>query len=150
MAAARHLAIKRVTEDLEAFGFNTCISSLMTYSNEIQKAPSRIDLETLLVLLNPFAPHLTEELWSRLGRHELLCRQPWPTWDARYLVASVIEYAVQVNGKLRSTFSIAASAAEAAVKEAALADAKVKAALDGKTIVKAIVVPQKLVSLVVK
>ncbi|MFI5346632.1 MAG: leucine--tRNA ligase [Elusimicrobiota bacterium] len=152
LLTARHRAIKKVGEDLEAFGFNTCISSLMIYLNEIQKdsAPSRVDLETLLVLLNPFAPHLTEELWEKLGHKDLLCRQAWPKWDPQFLIDSTIEYPVQVNGKLRSTFTIAADAAEAAVKEAALADPKVKIALEGKTIVKAIFVPKKLLNLVVK
>ncbi len=152
VAAARHRAIKKVGEDLEAFRFNTCISSLMTYSNDIQKesVPATIDLDTLLILLNPFAPHITEELWSRLGHDDLLCRQPWPSWDAKFLVASVIEYAVQANGKLRSTFSISAGASEAEVVAAALADPRVKLALDGKTVVKTIVVPNKLVNLVVK
>jgi len=152
VVAARHRAIKKVGEDLEAFGFNTCISSLMIYSNEIQKdpAPSKVDLETLLVLLNPFAPHLTEELWSKLGHTDLLCRRPWPKWDAKYLVDSVVEYAVQVNGKLRSTFSIAADAGQDEAKAAAMADPKVAAAVEGKTVVKIIVVPKKLVSLVVK
>ncbi|OGR96521.1 MAG: leucine--tRNA ligase [Elusimicrobia bacterium RBG_16_66_12] len=152
LAGVRHRTIKKVTEDLETFAFNTCISQLMIYLNEIQKekTPAQVDLETFLVLLNPFAPHLTEELWSVLGRKELLCRRPWPAWDARYLVDSVIEYAVQVNGKLRATFSIAAGAAEAAVKEAALSNEKVKIALDGRTPFKTIVVPKKLVNLVVK
>ncbi|MEK7384599.1 MAG: leucine--tRNA ligase, partial [Elusimicrobiota bacterium] len=97
-AGIRHRTIKKVTEDLEAFAFNTCISQLMIYLNEIQKenAPSLIDLRTFLILLNPFAPHLTEELWSVLGQKELLCRRPWPTWDAQYLVDSVDEHAVQI------------------------------------------------------
>ena len=150
--SVRHATIKKVSEDLEAFGFNTCIAALMSYSNEIQKqpVPTKIDLETLLILLNPFAPHITEELWSMLGHKDLLCRQAWPTWDPKFLIESVIEYAVQVNGKLRSTFSIASDAAEAAILDAALADAKVKIAIDSKTIVKKIVVPKKLVNLVVK
>ncbi len=148
----RHRTIKKVTEDLESFGFNTCLSSLMIYLNEIQKeeAPSRADLETLILLLNPFAPHLTEEIWSRLGHADLLGRQGWPSWEAKYLIDATVEYAVQVNGKLRATFTIAADAMDEAVKAAALADVKVKAALEGKTIVKSIVVPKKLVNLVVK
>ena len=152
LIAARNRAIKKVTEDLESFGFNTCISSLMTYLNEIQKekTPSKIDLETLLLLLNPFAPHLTEELWQKLGHSDLLCRQPWPTWDAKFLIDSVIEYPVQINGKLRATFTIAADAAEEEIKAAALAEPKIKAALEGKTIVKIIAVPKKLINLVVK
>ena len=152
LASIRHRTIKKVTEDLEAFGFNTCISSLMEYRNAIaeEKTPSKVDLETLLILLNPFAPHLTEELWQKLGRQDILARQAWPIWDAKYLVDSTVEYAVQVNGKLRATFTIAADAAADAVKAAALADAKVKAAIDGKQVVKSIVVPKKLVNLVVK
>jgi len=152
LIALRHRTIKKVTEDLEAFAFNTCLSQLMIYCNEIQKqeVASKADIETLLILLSPFAPHLTEELWSRLGHNELLCRQPWPAWDAKYLIDSVVEYAVQVNGKLRATFSIAAEAAEAAVKEAALANEKVQIALGGKSVIKTVIVPKKLVNLVVK
>jgi leucyl-tRNA synthetase len=152
LVSARHRAIKKVTEDLEAFGFNTCLSSLMIYLNAIsdEKPVARVDLETLLTLLNPFAPHLTEELWEKLGGQGLLCRRPWPAWDERHLVDSVVEYAVQVNGKVRATFTIGADSPEAAVKDAALALDKVKAALDGKQVVKSIVVPKKLVNLVVK
>jgi len=152
LADVRHRTIKKVTEDIEAFAFNTCISQLMIYLNEIQKeaAPAKADLETLLILLNPFAPHLSEELWSRLGHAEPLCRRPWPSWDEKNLVDSVVEYAVQVNGKLRATFTIAADAPQAAVQEAALAHEKVKTALNGKTVIKTIVVPKKLVNLVVK
>jgi leucyl-tRNA synthetase len=150
--AARHRAIKKVGEDLESFGFNTCISSLMIYLNEIQKggAPARVDLETLLTLMNPFAPHITEELWSKLGHKDLLCRRPWPDYDPKYLVDSVVEYVAQVNGKIRASFTIASDAPEAAIIEAARSDAKVRAALEGKTLVKTIVVPKKLVNMVVK
>jgi leucyl-tRNA synthetase len=152
LVSVRHRTIKKVTEDLESFGFNTCISSLMIYLNDIQKAttPARIDLETLLILLNPFAPHLTEELWEKLGHTDLLCRQSWPVWDKNHLIDAVIEYAVQVNGKLRATFLIAAEAPVETVKEAALADSKIQAVLEGKIVVKTIVVPKKLVNLVVK
>ena len=153
LLASRHRAIKKVTEDIEAFGFNTAVSALMIYLNDIQAGKggiARVDAETLLILLNPFAPHLTEELWESLGHEDLLCRRAWPAWDARHLVDSVVEYAVSVNGKVRSTFTIAVDAPEADVKAAALADAKVKAALDGKTLLKTIVVPKKLVNLVVK
>ncbi len=150
--ALRHRTIKKVSEDIESFGFNTAISALMIYLNALQadNAPSKADLDTFLILLNPFAPHLTEELWSKLGHEDLLCRQPWPSWDAKHLVDSTIEYPVQVNGKLRATFTIAADAADDAVKETALANEKVKAAVDGKQIVKIILIPKKLVNLVVK
>ncbi|MDO8756910.1 MAG: class I tRNA ligase family protein, partial [Elusimicrobiota bacterium] len=150
--ALRHRTIKKVGEDIESFGFNTAISSLMIYLNALQadNAPSKIDLDTFLILLNPFAPHLTEELWEKLGHEDLLCRQPWPSWDPKHLVDSTIEYPVQVNGKLRATFTIAADAADDAVKEMALTNDKVKAAVDGKQIVKVILIPKKLVNLVVK
>jgi len=150
--ALRHRTIKKVGEDIESFGFNTAISTLMIYLNAIQadNAPSKTDLDTFLVLLNPFAPHLTEELWSKLGHEDLLCRQPWPSWDAKHLVEAEIEYPVQVNGKLRATFTIATDATDDAVKAAALSNDKVKAATDGKQIVKIILIPKKLVNLVVK
>ncbi|MDD5301942.1 MAG: leucine--tRNA ligase [Elusimicrobia bacterium] len=152
LVALRHRTIKKVGEDIETFGFNTGISSLMIYLNAIQdeKVPSKIDLDAFLILLNPFAPHLTEELWEKLGNNGLLCRQVWPSWDAKHLVDATIEYPVQVNGKLRATFTIAADADDAAVKEAALSQEKVKAAVDGKQIVKIILIPKKLVNLVVK
>ncbi len=152
LIALRHRTIKKVSEDIESFGFNTAISALMIYLNAIQdgKAPSKIDLDTFLVLLNPFAPHLTEELWEKLANKGLLCRQPWPTWDPKHLVDSTIEYPVQVNGKLRATFTIAADATDDAVKAEALAHEKVKAAIGVQQIVKVILIPKKLVNLVVK
>jgi leucyl-tRNA synthetase len=150
--ALRHRTIKKVGEDIEAFGFNTAISTLMIYLNGISadNAPSKIDLDTFLILLNPFAPHLTEELWEKLAHETLLCRQPWPSWDAKHLVESVLEYPVQVNGKLRDTFKIAADASDELVKETAIKLVKVQAAVGTQTIVKIILIPKKLVSLVVK
>jgi leucyl-tRNA synthetase len=152
LAPLRHRTIKKVGEDIEAFGFNTAISALMIYLNALsaEATPARVDVETFLTLLNPFAPHLTEELWEKLGNKDLLCRRPWPAWDAKHLVDTTIEYPVQVNGKLKATFVIAADAAEEAVKAAALGHEKVKAAIDGKQVVKVILVPKKLVSLVIK
>ncbi len=152
LVALRHRTIKKVGEDIEAFGFNTAISALMIYLNAIhaEKAPAKADLDAFLVLLNPFAPHLTEELWQKLGHGDLLCRQTWPSWDAGHLVDSTIEYPVQVNGKLRATFTISADATESAVKEAALGHEKVKAAVGAQQIVKVILIPKKLVNLVVK
>ncbi|MBI2385981.1 MAG: leucine--tRNA ligase, partial [Elusimicrobia bacterium] len=152
LVALRHRTIKKVGEDIEAFGFNTGISALMIYLNALQAddAPSKIDLDTFLLLLNPFAPHLTEELWEKLGHEDLLCRQPWPSWDAKHLVDSTIEYPVQVNGKLRDTFTIAADAADDVVKETAVNLAKVQNAVGTQKIVKIILIPKKLVNLVVK
>jgi leucyl-tRNA synthetase len=152
LVAPRHRAIKKVTDDIAAFGFNTAISAMMIYSNEIQaqEKASRVDLETLLTILNPFAPHLTEELWERLGHKEPLAKNPWPSYEDRYLKDSQVEYAVQVNGKVRATFNFEADAEQKAVVAAAMANDKVKAAVDGKSVVKTIVVPNRLVNIVVK
>ncbi len=152
LLSLRHRTIKKVGEDIESFGFNTAISALMIYLNTIQSEslPAKIDLETFLILLNPFAPHLTEELWEKLGHKDMLCRQTWPSWDAEHLVNALIEYPVQINGKLRATFMIAADTEEAGIKDAALAQEKVTAAVKGKQIVKIIFVPKKLINLVVK
>jgi len=150
--SARHRAIKKVTEDIATFNFNTAISALMIYGNEIQKAgaAARADLEAMLTLLHPFAPHMTEELWERLGHKNCLARQPWPAFDVQYLKDREVEYAVQVNGKLRATFVFAADAAEAEAREAALALDKVRAALAGKSVMKVIVVPNRLVNIVAR
>ncbi|MBI5240535.1 MAG: leucine--tRNA ligase [Elusimicrobia bacterium] len=154
--STRHRTIKKVGDDIASFGFNTAISALMIYCNEVQKSavegavPARVDLETLVALLHPFAPHLTEELWERLGHKDLLARRPWPAFAEQHLKDREVEYAVQVNGKVRATFTFSADAAEAAVKEAALAPAKIKTALEGKTILKVIVVPNRLVNIVAR
>ena len=124
----------------------------MIYANEVsvQQPPARIDLETLVTLLHPFAPHLTEELWERLGHRECLASRPWPSYDERFLRDSEVEYAVQINGKLRATFNFCADAPEQQVRAAALALEKIKTATAGKSIVKTIVVPNRLVNIVVK
>ncbi len=152
LVALRHRTIKKVGEDIDAFAFNTAISAMMIYLNAIveEKQAARADVETLLILLNPFAPHQTEELWEQLGHKDMLCRKPWPDYDPKHLVDSVVEYAVQVNGKVRDTFKIAADASQDQAAEAALALDKVKAAIGSLTVVKKIVVPKKLVNLVVK
>ncbi len=148
----RHRTIKKVGDDIASFGFNTAISAMMIYLNEIQtqKSPARADVEALLTLLHPFAPHLTEELWERLAHKECLAKQGWPIYEEKYLKDSKVEYAVQVNGKVRATFEFDADAAEEPVKTAAMAVDKVKAAIDGKTIVKTIVIKNRLVNIVVK
>ncbi len=152
LAPLRHKTIKKVTEDIEGFGFNTAISALMIYSNELQaqEAPARADLEALLALLHPFAPHLTEELWERLGRKACLASQPWPSYEEKLLKSTQVEYAVQVNGRLRAAFPFPADAPQAQVAEAALGLEKVKAAVAGKSLVRTIVVPNRLVNIVVK
>ncbi|MBI5631490.1 MAG: leucine--tRNA ligase [Elusimicrobia bacterium] len=152
LKSLRHKTIKKVTGDIEQFGFNTAISALMIYLNELQsqKPPARADLEAFLILLNPFAPHLTEELWERLGHEKCLAREPWPAYDEDLIKEDQVEYAVQVNGKVRATFRFEADAPERSVREAALALEKIQAAMAGKAVLKAIVVPNRLVNIVVK
>ncbi|MDE2038880.1 MAG: leucine--tRNA ligase [Elusimicrobia bacterium] len=152
LVVLRHKTIKKVTDDIASFGFNTAISQLMIYANEIsaEPKPARRDLEALVTLLHPFAPHLTEELWERLGHSDCLARQAWPSYEERYLRDSQVEYAVQVNGKVRATFEFGADAPEAQIREAALALDRVKAATAGKSVVKTIFVPNRLLNIVVK
>ena len=146
----RHRTIKKVTQDIETFNFNTAISALMIYANEIQKQPSRVDLEALVLLLYPFAPHLTEELWEKLGHAQCLAKTSWPSYEEKFLKDREVEYAVQINGKVRATFKFAADADEEAVKDAALGQERVRAALQGKTAAKVIVVPNRLVNIVAR
>jgi leucyl-tRNA synthetase len=152
LVALRHKTIKKITDDIAGFGFNTGVSTLMIYRNAIaeQKPPARADLETLLVLLHPFAPHITEELWEKLGHKTCLAAQKWPEYNENLAKDSSVEYAVQVNGKVRATFTIAADATEDQAKATALALDKTKAGVDGKNIVKIIFVKNRLVNIVVK
>ncbi len=152
LAPLRHKTVKKISEDIESFGFNTAISALMIYANEIQKqsALARADLETLLALLHPFAPHLTEELWEKLGHERCLAQESWPAWDESLMAEEKVEYAVQVNGKVRASFEFGRDAGAEDVRQAALALEKIREAVSGKTVVKAVVVPNRLVSLVVK
>ena len=150
LVALRHRTIKKVGSDIETFNFNTAISALMIYANEIQKSAAREDVQTLIRLLHPLAPHMTEELWERLGHPQCLAREAWPAYEEKHLLDQAIEYAIQINGKLRGTFITAADAAEAAVAQAALAQEKISAALQGKTVVKTIVVPKRLVNIIAR
>ncbi|MBI4387380.1 MAG: class I tRNA ligase family protein [Elusimicrobia bacterium] len=152
LVSLRHRTIAKVTSDIEGYRFNTAISALMIYSNEIQKQlpPSRGDAETLLALLNPFAPHLTEELWESLGYKEFLSVAPWPVYEERFLKDDRVELAVQVNGKLRARLEAQAGAPEQAVREAALSLPKVREGIGAKPVVRVIIVPDKLVNIVVK
>jgi leucyl-tRNA synthetase len=155
--AAVHKTTKKVTEDLEAMGFNTAIAALMELVNDLYKAKTqglqgdswRGAIETLLQLLAPFAPHVTEELWQQLGHDDSIHASDWPTYDEKYLVASTVTIAVQVNGKLRATLELPADATEEQTVEAAKNDSNVAAYLGGKTVSRAIYVPHRLVNLVV-
>jgi leucyl-tRNA synthetase len=146
-------AIKRVTEDLRAEAFNTAVAAMMELSNALQKAtgPSRDEgIATLILLLAPFAPHITEELWQRRGGAASVHLQPWPTFDAKLAAATTVTIVVQVSGKLRDRIEVPAGTSTAELERLALASPKVKAALDGGTASKVIVVPDRLVNVVVK
>ena len=146
-----HATIKKVTEDIEGLRLNTAISAMMEFVNAAYKWERRpkAALEQLLLLLSPFAPHLSEELWQKLGHATSIALVPWPKFDPALLVEDSVEIMVQVNGKLRGKVVLPAGAAEAAVISAAKAAATVLPHLAGKAIRKEIYVPGKLVNLVV-
>ena len=149
-----HAAIKKVTDDVEAFKFNTALSALMELVNTLAAAPAetpgvRDGVEALVQLLNPFAPHLTEACWQRLGHPEPLARHPWPTHDAAVLTTTEVTLVVQVNGKVRARLTVPADLDEPAVRARALADPAIQKWLDGKPPRRVIIVPRKLVSIVV-
>ena len=147
-----HQTIKKVSSDYESLKYNTAIAAMMTLVNEFYKAGkvTRKEFETLLILLNPVAPHMTEELWQQLGHTEQLAYHAWPTYDEAKCVEQTIEIAVQVNGKLKGTVTVDMDSDEETVKAAALALDKVQKAADGMTVVKTILVKNKLINLIVK
>ena len=125
----------------------------MEYVNYLQTmdhGPRTMDLEALVILLSPLAPHMAEELWQHLGHKQSILQEPWPTWDEKALVASTMLIVVQVNGKLRGNMEVPVDEKEESIKSQALALEKVKPFLDGKQIVKTIYVPGKLMNIVVK
>ena len=145
-----HRAVHEVTERIEAMKFNTAISSLMTLSNsfgELDKIPQGA-WEVFLKLLSPFAPHIAEEMWEQLGHKTLVSEQAWPKADPAYLINDTVTIAVQVNGKLRATITLARDLPVPEVEAAALADEGVKRALDNKAPKKVIVVPNRIVNVV--
>jgi len=150
LAKITHQTIKKVQEAIETLRFNTAISSMMECANAYTAAgeiPRHLFL-TFLKLLNPFAPHLSEEINSALGESELLSEQSWPVLDESLLVESEIQIIVQVNGKLRARLTVPADISKADLEAQALADANVTTHTDGKTVRKVIVIPGKLVNIV--
>ncbi len=147
-----HESIQKVTDDLDKLSFNTAIAQMMILVNDLTKEEkrSRTVIEALVLILAPFAPHIAEELWEKLGHTKNLAHEPWPKTEERYLVQDVIEYPVQVNGKLRGKFTAQIDATEANLMELAKSLESVKPWIEGKTIAKAIVIPKKMVNLVVK
>jgi leucyl-tRNA synthetase len=148
---AIHKTIKKVTGDIEELKFNTAIAALMSLLNTFQEnGATKGDLSVFLHLLNPFAPHITEELWQMLGNETMLSNAPWPSYDESKTKDERITFAIQVNGKLRSTVELDADSTDDEIIEAAKNDEKVRRFTEGKEIVKTILVKGKLVNLIVK
>ncbi len=148
-----HKLIKKVTGDIENFSYNTSVSAFMICVNELTalKCHSHEVLADLIVLLAPFAPHVSEELWhSALGQNTTVCDALWPEWNEEYLKESSVNYAVSFNGKARFNISVPADMPKEEVEKTALSDEAASKWLDGKTIVKIIVVPGKIVNIVIK
>jgi leucyl-tRNA synthetase len=146
-----HRTIKKVTEDIEELRLNTAIAQMMVFTNEMTKLDERPRslLEPFVLLLSPFAPHLCEELWERLGHRPSLAREPWPSYDPALIVSERLTIPVQINGKLRSKIEVAADAAREEVIALARQDAKVREWLQGKEERNVIYVEKKLVNFVV-
>lgn len=147
-----HKLIKKVTEDIEHFSYNTSISAFMIAVGELaqQKCRSKQVLEQLVVLIAPFAPHIAEELWHALGNTTTVCDAQWPIFNPQYLVESEVQLTVSFNGKARFQKKFAADATNDEIQAAVLADEQSKKYLDGKQVVKVIVVPKKIVNVVIK
>jgi len=153
-----HQTLQKITEDFESrWHFNTSIAALMGLMNELADAEKQLSapvltevMEKLTLMLGPFAPYLAEELWEEQGRTGPVFKQPWPAFDSELAKEDEAEVVIQVNGKLRGRIYTAFGTPRETLEKLALADSKVQAQLDGKQVVKVIVVPDKLVNIVVK
>ncbi|WP_078594945.1 leucine--tRNA ligase [Evansella clarkii] len=150
MTRTYHQTVKKVTEDFEGLRFNTGISQLMVFINEAYKQDklSKTQLEGFVKLLSPVAPHLSEEIWGRLGHEESIAYQTWPVYEEEWLVENEVEIVVQINGKVREKLTIAKDASKDEMEETAVNNEKIKEELEGKTVRKVIAVPGKLVNIV--
>jgi len=146
-----HKTIKKVTDDIEAMKFNTAIASMMTLINDIYAVGTinKAELSALCIMLNPFAPHITEEIYNTITG-KILSEQSWITYDEKFCIDETIEIVVQVNGKLKAKLNIVLDTDKDSVIAMALADPKVKETIDGKNVIKQIYVPNKLVNIVAK
>jgi leucyl-tRNA synthetase len=153
-----HKTIRRVTDDMEEFAFNTIIAGLMEFTNALQKArPTPVygteaweeAVETLLLMLAPCCPHIAEELWARTGRPYSIHQQSWPQFDAELAAEETITLVVQINGKLRTRLDVPADISEEAAREAALSDENIQRHIGDKKVRKVIYVPGRLVNIVV-
>lgn len=147
-----HQTIKKVTEDIDSMKFNTAIAALMKLSNNFyaQGTITKDDLKTFIILLNPVAPHLTEEIWEMMGFSGMLCETEWPKFDIAKTVEDTIEIPIQINGKLRSKIVVNKDAGTDEMKAAVREDSIVKEAMQGKTLIKEIYVPGRVYNIVLK
>ena len=147
-----HKLIKKVSNDIEQFSYNTAISAFMICVNELgqQKCNNRGLLRNLVILIAPFAPHIAEELWQHLGEKDSVCNAQWPTWNEAYLTENEVQLTISFNGKARFQMTFPIDASKEDIETAALNDERSKKYIDGKTIVKVIVVPKKIVNIVCK
>ena len=152
LESAFHRTIKKVTEDIDGLKMNTAIAALMSLLNDIQSQGgiNRAEFKTYLILLNPFAPHITEELWQQAGFKGMLNEAEWPAYDESKCADSTVEIAVQVNGRIKARINVAADITAADAIAAAKRESAVAELTEGKSIVKELYVPKKLVNIVVK
>jgi leucyl-tRNA synthetase len=145
-----HKLIKKVTQDIEVFSYNTSISAFMICVNELaqQKCKNRDILRILVTLIAPFAPHIAEELWEALGEQGSVCNAKWPEWNEEYLVENTVKLGVAFNGKTRFDMEFSADADNATIEAAVKADERATKYIDGKPIVKVIIVPKRMVNIV--
>ena len=147
-----HKLIKKVTQDIEQFSYNTSISAFMICTNELSalKCRNADVMKTLAILIAPFAPHMAEELWEQLGGTGSVCDAQWPQWDEQYLVESQVRLGVAFNGKTRFDMQFPADADNQTIEQAVKADERTAKYIEGKQIVKVIIVPKRMVNLVIK
>ena len=152
LEASMHKLIKKVTNDIDTMKFNTAIAAMMAFINDVYEYGSLTndELATFLKLLNPFAPHLTEEMWSNMGKEDFLSLAKWPEYDEEKTVENTVEIAVQINGKLRTTINVSKAISKDDALATAKNDPKIAEAINGKTVVKEIFVPGKIVNIVIK
>jgi leucyl-tRNA synthetase len=146
-----HKLIKKTSEDIPAFSYNTTVSAFMICLNELTalKCNKKAILEKIVVVLSPFAPHICEELWERLGNTTTVCDAEWPAYNEEYLKEDSVKYTISFNGKARFTLDFAVDATNAEIEAAVLADENSQKYIDGKPIKKVIIVPKKIVNIVI-
>jgi leucyl-tRNA synthetase len=147
-----HKLIKKITEDIEKFSYNTSISAFMIAVNELgqQKCHNHALLQDIIVLIAPFAPHIAEELWHTLGNEGSVCDAQWPVYDEKYLMESEVNLTISFNGKARFQMSFPADADNETIQKTVLADERSIKYIEGKDILKIIVVPKRIVNIVLK